>query len=91
MLAAWPLCLERLEAELPAEDFHTWVKPLQPALGDSGVVGLFAPNAFVVETIRDRYLARIVELLRHYSGEAGLQVRLEVGSPRKTEPLLPPV
>src|SRR5690349_3759377 len=26
---AWPRCLERLEAELPAEDVHTWLKPLQ--------------------------------------------------------------
>ncbi|MBB5207693.1 chromosomal replication initiator protein DnaA [Chiayiivirga flava] len=86
MLAAWPLCLERLEAELPAEDFHTWVKPLQLANGDGNALALFAPNAFVVDTIRERYLARIVELLRHYSGEAGLQVRIEVGSLRRAEP-----
>ena len=26
---AWPRCLQRLEAELPAEDVHTWLKPLQ--------------------------------------------------------------
>ena len=26
---AWPRCLERLEAEFPAEDVHTWLKPLQ--------------------------------------------------------------
>ena len=37
MLAAWPLCLERLEAELSAEDFHTWVKPLQATPQGSGL------------------------------------------------------
>ena len=85
MLAAWPLCLERLEAELPAEDFHTWVKPLQLAPGEGSALALFAPNSFVVDTIRERYLARIVELLRHYSGEAALQVRIEVGALRRAE------
>ena len=79
MLAAWPLCLERLEAELSAEDFHTWVKPLQATTQGSGLA-LFAPNAFVVETVRERYFARILELLRHFSGEDTLPVRLEVGA-----------
>jgi len=88
MLAAWPLCLERLEAELPAEDFHTWVKPLQAMPQGSGLA-LFAPNAFVVETVRDRYFARILELLRHFSGEDGLPVKLEVGTLARAEPPKP--
>ena len=29
MDAAWPRCLERLEAELPAEEIHAWLRPLQ--------------------------------------------------------------
>ena len=28
-MEAWPRCLERLEAEFPAEDIHTWLKPLK--------------------------------------------------------------
>jgi chromosomal replication initiator protein len=88
MLAAWPLCLERLEAELPAEDFHTWVKPLQ-ATPQGGGLALFAPNAFVVETVRERYFARILELLRHFSGEDALPVKLEVGTLARAEPPRP--
>jgi chromosomal replication initiator protein len=88
MLAAWPLCLERLEAELSAEDFHTWVKPLQATPQGAGLA-LFAPNAFVVDTVRERYFARIVELLRHFSGEDGLPVRLEVGTLSRPEPPKP--
>jgi chromosomal replication initiator protein len=84
MLAAWPLCLERLQAELSAEDFHTWVKPLQPA-AQGGGLALYAPNAFVVETVRERYFARILELLRHFSGEDELPVRLEVGALSRPE------
>jgi chromosomal replication initiator protein len=74
---AWPRCLERLEAELPAEDVHTWLRPLQADRRDDRLV-LYAPNAFVMQEVRDRYLARIRELLAHFAG-AG-DVSLEIGS-----------
>jgi chromosomal replication initiator protein len=77
---AWPSCLQRLEAELPAEDVHTWLKPLQAHARDGSFV-LYAPNAFVMEEVRTRYLARIRELIAHFAG-AG-DVSLEVGSLRK--------
>ncbi|HET6397911.1 MAG TPA: chromosomal replication initiator protein DnaA [Pseudoxanthomonas sp.] len=81
---AWPRCLERLEAELPAEDVHTWLKPLQAEERADGVV-LYAPNAFIVEQVRDRYLDRIRELARHFAGH--LNVALEIGSrPKAAEP-----
>jgi chromosomal replication initiator protein len=78
MESAWPRCLERLEAEVSAEDWHTWLKPLQAEVRADRLT-LYAANAFVVDTVRDRYLARICELLRHYVGEQA-QVSLEVGS-----------
>src|SRR5690606_35922899 len=77
---AWPRCLERLEAEFPAEDVHTWLKPLQASLRDDAFV-LYAPNAFVMEEVRSRYLDRIRELLSHFAGSD--QVSLEIGSLRK--------
>ncbi|TBR12980.1 MAG: chromosomal replication initiator protein DnaA [Lysobacter sp.] len=74
---AWPRCLERLEAELPPEDVHTWLRPLQAAdRGDRAV--LLAPNAFVVDQVRERYLPRIRELLDYFAGNA--DVSIEVGS-----------
>ncbi len=79
-LDAWPRCLERLEAELPAEDVHTWLKPLQATQRDDALV-LFAPNAFVVEQVRDRYLGRIRELLAHYAGTP--EVSLEIGAHKR--------
>ncbi|MCI4567999.1 chromosomal replication initiator protein DnaA [Lysobacter sp. CFH 32150] len=74
---AWPLCLERLEAEFPIEDVHTWLKPLQAGMREDGLV-LYAPNAFVMEEVRARYLGRIRELLAHYAGNG--EVSLEIGS-----------
>lgn len=83
MDAAWPRCLERLEAELPAEEIHAWLRPLQAqALGEG--LTLFAPNAFVVDRVREHYLARIRELMAHYLGGPAL-VTLEVGSIRRPE------
>jgi len=74
---AWPRCLERLEAELPAEDVHTWLKPLQAEQRSNAMV-LYAPNAFIVEQVRERYLGRIRELLDYFAGHD--DVSLEIGS-----------
>ncbi|MDH5822606.1 chromosomal replication initiator protein DnaA [Luteimonas sp. RD2P54] len=89
---AWPRCLERLEAELPAEDVHTWLKPLQATRRDHTTV-LYAPNAFVRDEVRARYLTRIRELLGHF-GDSD-EVALEIGSlPRAvaldTQPVMAP-
>ena len=78
----WSQCLQRLEQEYPAEDVHTWLKPLQ-ASRHSDELQLLAPNAFVVDQVREHYLPRIQELAKHYSG-TDLAVRIEVGSSSKT-------
>ena len=84
-MEAWPRCLERLEAEYPVEDVHTWLKPLQATRRDDVTV-LYAPNAFVVEHVRERYLGRIRELLQHFAGSA--EVQLEIGAlPRSQAPV----
>jgi len=78
----WLQCLQRLEQEYPAEDVHTWLKPLQ-ASRHSDELQLLAPNAFVVDQVREHYLPRIQELAKHYSGTE-LAVRIQVGSSSKT-------
>ena len=84
----WPRCLERLEAELPAEDVHTWLRPLQASRQDSRTV-LYAPNAFVRDEVQSRYLQRIRELLAHFCGSD--EVALEIGSlPRAAAPATTP-
>jgi chromosomal replication initiator protein len=77
----WSQCLQRLEQEYPAEDVHTWLKPLQ-ASRNSDELQLLAPNAFVVDQVREHYLPRIQELAKHYSG-TDLAVRIQVGSSSK--------
>ena len=50
-MEAWPRCLERLEAELPAEDVHTWLRPLQAARREDATV-LYAPNVFIRDAVK---------------------------------------
>jgi len=84
----WSRCLERLEAEFPPEDVHTWLKPLQADVLDDATV-LYAPNAFIVEQVRERYLPRIRELVHYFAGHT--EVNLEIGSrPKAIEPALLP-
>lgn len=74
----WKKCLERLEEELSAQQFNTWLRPLH-AVQDNQMLRLLAPNRFVVDWVRERFLERIVELSGEYSnGTLGVQV--EVGS-----------
>ena len=77
----WSQCLQRLEQEFPAEDVHTWLKPLQANRHEQSLQ-LFAPNAFVVDQVQSHYLPRIQELARHYAGMP-IEVRLSVGSHQK--------
>jgi chromosomal replication initiator protein len=76
--SVWKKCLERLEDELSAQQFNTWLRPLH-AVQDSQMLRLLAPNRFVVDWVRERFLERIAELSSEYSGGA-LSVQVEVGS-----------
>jgi chromosomal replication initiator protein len=75
----WQRGCERLAAELPEQQFNTWIRPLPPADisdGDSGaVVSLRVPNRFKLDWIRSQYAVRIEGLL---SELAGKPIRLEL-------------
>ena len=73
----WQACLRRLEQELPAQHFNTWIRPLSPesAAADSTTLVLTAPNRFVLELVRERYVARISRLVAELGGRE-LDVKL---------------
>ena len=79
----WNRCLTRLEDELPSQQFNMWIRPLQvTASEDGGELTLFAPNRFVVDWVRDKYVERISEVLGELKSGPLPQLRLEVGSSR---------
>lgn len=60
----WSACLNRFEQELPAQQFNTWIKGLQLVNDDAGPTHfcLVAPNRFVMQWVRERYLSQIEAL-----------------------------
>ena len=74
----WDACLRRLEQELPAQQFNTWIRPLAPEAGEAAdTLVLTAPNRFVLELVRERFAARIERLAAEASGrELGLRLVL---------------
>ncbi|MEI8362673.1 MAG: chromosomal replication initiator protein DnaA [Betaproteobacteria bacterium] len=57
----WPTCLSRLEKELSTQQFNTWIKPLQYQV-DGDALRLLAPNRFVMQWIKERFLKKIEQL-----------------------------
>ncbi len=74
----WLRCLGRLESELSAQDMNTWIRPMH-AVASNDRVRLLAPNAFVLDAVRQRFLARIKEVLTHLDGSE-ISLELEIGS-----------
>src|SRR5579859_2490342 len=75
----WTQCMCALEAELPEQQFNTWVRPLQVMEG-AGALRLLAPNRFVVDWVNANLLPRIGELLRDQCNGDVPVVTVEVGS-----------
>src|SRR5438132_8081435 len=61
MQGFWASCLSRFEKELPAQQFNTWIRPLKLdlAAAPSGELRLLAPNRFVLQWVKERFLQRI--------------------------------
>ena len=73
----WNQCTRVLQAELPEQQFNTWIRPLQ-AVDDGGVLRLLAPNRFVIDWVQQHYLERILEVVD--DTDANTEVVVEVGS-----------
>nr|WP_207193928.1 chromosomal replication initiator protein DnaA [Pectobacterium atrosepticum] len=78
-LSLWQQCLARLQDELPATEFSMWIRPLQAELSDN-TLALYAPNRFVLDWVRDKYLNNINVLLNDFCGMDAPLLRFEVGS-----------
>ena len=73
----WKKCLERLEEELSAQQFNTWIRPLQ-AVREARSLRLLAPNRFVMDWVRERFMNRITELAGQYN-QHEVDVVIEIG------------
>ena len=74
MNSFWRFCLARFEKELPPQQYQTWIKPLR-FHADGDRLTLVAPNRFVLQWIRDKFLPRI-ELLAREQLKRNIEVLL---------------
>ena len=94
-LDLWQRGCERLAADLPEQQFNTWIRPLSGSVsvtegtdGAGPTVVVRVPNRFKLDWIRAQYASRIEALLTEL---AGAPVRLELSvAPSKSEaPAMP--
>jgi chromosomal replication initiator protein len=93
-LDLWQRACERLAAELPEQQFNTWIRPLAATVADTpaqdgsgpvATVTVRVPNRFKLDWIRTQYAARLQTLLCELGGG---EVRLDLGvAPVKTDAL----
>nr|WP_268842784.1 chromosomal replication initiator protein DnaA [Pseudoalteromonas shioyasakiensis] len=78
-MSVWQSCLYVLQDELPSQQFSMWVRPLQ-AESTEDTLTIYAPNRFVLDWVREKYLNRINELLVEICGDEAPELRFDVGS-----------
>ena len=68
----WSQCQSQLRSELPEQQYNTWIRPLiiQPSSDQLGAaVSLLAPNRFIEDWVKNKFLARIEELFDQLGGK----------------------
>jgi chromosomal replication initiator protein len=73
----WETSLKHLERELPADDFNTWIRPLQIKSAKGRTI-LLSPNEYVRDYIAMNYLERIRDIFEHL-GASRDSVVVDVG------------
>ncbi len=82
MSAFWESCLQRFAAELPAQQFNTWIKPLrlegENTAQEKGLQ-LLAPNGFILKWVREKFLHQIEAQAQEFFA-APVSINLLIGN-----------
>jgi chromosomal replication initiator protein len=76
--ALWKRCLDYLQDELPSQQYNTWIRPLQVEVEGDGIL-LCAPNRFVKDWVKDKYLHRIHEIICEINDGRMIEVEVSIG------------
>lgn len=75
----WSQCLAKMQEELPVTEFNMWIRPLQAELVDKTLF-VYAPNRFVLDWVKDKYLICINKHLSALLGSDVPALHFNVGS-----------
>ncbi|MBT8420062.1 MAG: chromosomal replication initiator protein DnaA [Gammaproteobacteria bacterium] len=83
----WKQCVERLEQELPPDQFNTWILPLH-AIEKKDSLTLLAPNGFVRDWVSEHLVTRIVDVLATLNQEKAPRILVQVGTSEEIQQVL---
>jgi len=78
-MSLWQQCLEQLESQLNAQQFNTWIRPLQ-AVEDGESLRLLAPNRFVLNWVNEQFFDNIQKIVSQLGAGEQHRVVLEIGT-----------
>ena len=84
----WQHCLAQLENELSNQELNTWVRPLQAHVVDNTLC-LMAPNHFVSDWVKDKYIPRIQKLISNLTDSNVSHVDINIGHSQTNIPTKP--
>ncbi|CAL4317680.1 chromosomal replication initiator protein DnaA [Buchnera aphidicola] len=73
----WKQCLDRLQDELPTTEFSMWIRSLKAELKDN-ILEIYAPNKFVLEWVKDKYLSKFQAILQGLYGSYILSIKFKI-------------
>jgi chromosomal replication initiator protein len=79
----WNHCLRHFEKTLPAQQYKTWILPLHARIEGSKVTVL-APNRFVLEWVKDKYVSDIQKQCAQFL-KTPVDVMVALGAPAVIE------
>tara|TARA_Y100001936_G_scaffold253810_1_gene321273 strand:- start:9555 stop:10934 length:1380 start_codon:yes stop_codon:yes gene_type:complete len=93
----WLTCIKHFKKELSSQQFNTWIKPIQVKFNTNNDLILIAPNRFVLQWIRDKFLSQIEKMAEHHFSrhinfhlkinEEALSIKTTEDHKEKTKPL----
>ena len=84
-VSLWQQCIGRLQDELSAQQFSMWIRPLQAQM-DGDTLVLYAPNRFVLDWVRDKYINIINQFFTEQMGSDAPKLRFDIGSRPSSPP-----
>ena len=77
--------VKQLEKEINTTEFNSWIKPLQYDLKENNFT-IYAPNSFVEDFFKDKYLPQITKFLETHLGRNKFILNVSVKQSAKTKP-----
>ncbi|WAI02966.1 chromosomal replication initiator protein DnaA [Buchnera aphidicola] len=76
-LCLWKQCLDRLQDELPTTEFSMWIRSLKAKINNN-ILEIYAPNKFVLDWVKDKYLIQIKIILQDFCGSSPPLVKFRI-------------